>query len=119
MTLTFVNYKGEPLPPPSSTATPRRAAQRTIETEYHKGWRVVGLPPGSLEEAMRIHNARQNEKRDPKPFDRQHWEQTAGKKSVRTAPYPVRDAAKVCAELAIKAGWIAVEVREVRRSKHT
>lgn len=117
MTLTFVNYKGDPLPPPAGVAQ-KRQIHRSIDMEYHKGWRVVGHPPGAMEEAQRSHDARQAEKREPKPFDRQRWEQITGKKSVRTAPYQLHDAAKVCADLATKAGWLSVEIREVKRSKH-
>jgi hypothetical protein len=79
--------------------------------EFHKGWRVVGLPPGSQQEAeMKC-------KLEDKPFNLMHWLMTGRKRSVRAKPYELKDAAQVCADLALKAGWQAVEVRRIAKGK--
>ncbi len=120
MTLKFVNYLGDDLPPPASSV-PSVRTRRDPPPSYHKGFRVVGIPPGRVEEAEVEHNVAQNElvaKGSPfKPFDREHWIMNASKKSVRAKPYEVRSAAEVCADLAKKAGWLGVEVREMKKEE--
>ncbi len=108
--LTYVNYLGAELPPPASSMPPRMPS-KSSPAEFHKGWRVVGLPPGSQQEAERMCSMTQ------KQFDHDHWLRTARKSSVRAKPYEVEDAARVCADLAAKAGWQGVEVRKVAKGK--
>lgn len=57
MPMRFVNIHGEVLPDPVarklySKASPRPKAE---DKSYHKGWRVIGIPPGALEEARDDH----------------------------------------------------------------
>jgi len=52
-----------------------------------------------------------------KIFNHAHWLGTARKRPVRAKPYEIEEAARVCADLASKAGWQAVEVRRVAKGK--
>ena len=115
--LEFVNYLGKPVnafAPP----LPRQKPKAQPKT-YHKGWRVVGLVAGSLEEAQKAH-ALKKRQGDAKgkavaDFDVNAWLATAKRKPVRSKPYGIRSAADACAELAIKAGWIGVQVLEISK----
>lgn len=66
----------------------------------------------AFEEAQANH---QKAKGNSEPFDANHWLMNARKKAIRSKPYEVKEAAEVCADLARKAGWLAVEVREIKR----
>lgn len=118
--LNFVNYKGESLPPPASTV-PKLVKRRETPDSFHRGWRVVGIPPGAVEEAEQEHSRRQiplaAAGKESKPFDRGNWIMNAKKKPVRAKPYELPGSAKECAELAEKAGWLAVEIREIKKEK--
>lgn len=109
--LQFVNPWGQPV----NTAPPNTPKKKKEEPgSYHKGWRVMGIPPGSLEKAQEEHikKARDAEKRG-KPiadFDYGIWLMTARKKAVRSKPYEVHAAAEECQALAEKSGWLRVEV---------
>lgn len=116
--LTFVNYKGEALPPASNV--PRAVNRREGPDQYHKGWRVVGIPPGAVEAAEAEHNRLQALMQDwtkRKAFDRGNWIANAKKKPVRPKPYEIKEAADVCADLAKRAGWLSVELVEIKRAK--
>ena len=52
-----------------------------------------------------------------KPFDLNHWMMTDRKRAVRAKPYELKDAAQDCADLAAKAGWLAVEIRKIAKGK--
>lgn len=87
--------------------------------EYHKGWKVVGVPPGAVEEAEAEHNKVQLSKPEKyrEEFRREHWLANRQGKPVRPAPYFIKSAAEVCADLARKAGWLNVQVVEVAKRK--
>jgi hypothetical protein len=93
---------------------------------YHKGWRVVGHPPGAL------HAAKLAAERDwaeylkmdpptimerypggkgiPKPWDEASWRRNAPLKAVRSKPYEIHAAAVECAVMARNAGWTDVRI---------
>lgn len=53
----------------------------------------------------------------PLPFDETLWLNQTKPKKVRAAPYALREAADQCAELAKRAGWIRVQVEEVKKPR--
>lgn len=117
--LTFVNYKGQPLPPPASNV-PRTVTRRDGPDQFHKGWRVVGIPPGAVEAAETEHNRLQARMQDwtkRKPFDRGNWIANAKKKPIRAKPYEIKESAEVCADLATRSGWLSVELVEIKKVK--
>jgi hypothetical protein len=130
--LTFVNFRGERV---STAATQKPYRPKKAEaTEFHKGWLVQGIPPGALEQAEHDHprliadaiawNERiQKEKglgkarQVPGPWDADVWLNAAKRVPVRRKPYEVPDAAQQCKVLAEKAGWLRVEVIEIKKTK--
>ncbi len=115
--LEFVNYLGKPVN--AFASTPPQKKPKAPPKAYHKGWRVVGLVAGSLEEAQKKHKAKQRHGeasgKSIADFDAGAWLSTAKRKAVRSKPYGVRSAADTCAELATKAGWIGVQVLEISK----
>ena len=94
--------------------------------EFHKGFRVEGHPPGALEEAEKVRKLdievflrAQREGREfgkkPRDWNENLWRTTHKKRPVRAEPYEVPEAAKVCADMATKAGWTDVVVMEIKR----
>jgi len=116
--LTFVNYLGQAV----STAPVAKSKSKAVDLDpYHKGWRVVGLPPGAVEEAEQEHKKKSFEARAAGKtvldFNPLEWMQKARRKAVRSKPYSIHDAAAQCAELAEKAGWTRVEIMEIRKGE--
>lgn len=116
MTLSFVNYLGAQVSIDTSRGTKSSPPKPKAE-KYHKGFRVVGLPPGALEVAQTKHNEKQarNKATEKQPFDLAAWLCSAARKPVRAKPYEIRESADVCASLAEKAGWLGVQVREIKK----
>lgn len=122
MSLQFTNYLGNTLPnqialKQYSKAKPRPKAE---EKSFHKGWKVMGIPPGALEEARAANKRLQDMAakaggREIKEFDEAHWLQNHKGKAVRAKPYEIESSASQCAELAAKAGWLRVRIEEVKR----
>lgn len=126
MSLSFVNLHGDAITPAKIEAMRgagvlaerlRRAANKSIE-RTHKGWRVVGIPPGLLEKAQAEHasvieSARKAGLPGDKPFDQPEWLRKQRRQAVRSKPYTLREAAGQCAELATKGGWLEVQVTEL------
>ena len=119
MSLTFINYRGEVLPLPGDSEPVKRKKKAPSLDSFHKGFRVVGVPILALTKAEKEHQAKQSiaakKDNETKPFDANHWLMSARKRAIRSKPYEVPEAAQVCAELALKAGWLAVEIREIKR----
>lgn len=122
MGLQFVNIHGEALADPVALKQYQKAPTRLKpeEKSFHKGWRVVGIPPGALEEARAAHQRVQTMAakaggREIKPFDEANWLQNHRGKAVRSKPYEIKDSADECATLAEKAGWLRVRVEEIKR----
>ncbi|CAN7191016.1 hypothetical protein [Acidovorax sp. LjRoot117] len=117
-----MNIDGEVLPDPVALkkytkAPPKPKAE---EKSYHKGWRVIGIPPGALEEARDDHRrvvemAAKSGGREIKPFDEANWLQNHRGKPVRAKPYEIKSSAEECAALAEKGGWLRVRVEEMKR----
>lgn len=115
--LSYVNIYGRPVSVAPPIEVKKKA--RAQPDAYHKGWRVMGIPPGNLEKAQQEHikKARDAEKRG-KPiadFDQGAWLAKAKKKPVRSKPYEVMTAAMQCKDLAERGGWLALELAEVTK----
>ncbi len=108
-------------------APKRKAKQKDGAPQvFHKGYRVVGHAPGSLEKAHNLnveewrrwnsHDANQRARaikdgrRPPPMWDEEQWRLRTKKTAVRTKPYEIAAAADECAELARKQGWLDVQV---------
>jgi len=96
--------------------------------KFHKGFRVEGHPPGAMEAAEKsqkaeleafLHAQRQGQAfgKQPKEWDERQWRMNQKKRPVRAKPYEVPEAAKVCADMATKAGWLDVVVTEIKRGE--
>lgn len=129
--MTFVNHLGEEISL-INHGTPARPKKDPSPTEFHKGWRVDGIPPGALEEAELDHPRRAaeiahwNERcvkdkslkpRPVGPWDPEKWLRDAKRRPVRGKPYEIESAARECAALAERAGWLRVEVVELKKEK--
>ena len=104
----YVNYRGEEIGLISHPVAPK---VKPAPAPFHKGWRVQGIPPEALAAA------RDACKHNGLKWDRDAWLMNAKAKPVRSKPYSLHTAANECAELAKKAGWLRVEVVEVRRGE--
>lgn len=131
----FINIHGSPLniDRMKATAPKRQVSAPDQDAEYHKGFRVMGHPPGALEsardDAIKATNrwasmgadtrkqALGDGEREPKPWDEAIWRSEAKLKAVRSKPYELEAGANACATLAAKAGWIDVRVVAVKLSK--
>lgn len=129
MSLTFVNHNGDPITDSRMAAMraqgmelerQRRLAAKADVVSVHKGWRVSGIKPGMLDEAKQAHErlcqmAQKAGGKPPEPFDEGAWLRTAKRTAVRSKPYPLQEAAQLCKELAIKAGWLEVHLQEIKK----
>ena len=97
-------------------AVPAPRVKRKQPESYHKGYRVLGVPPCDLEDARRKHFEAQATAKNPKDWDELHWLMNARKKPVNARPYELRAGAEKCAELAIRDGWQQVEIVELMKS---
>ena len=129
MSLTFVNHNGDPITDSRMAAMraqgmelerQRRLAAKTDAVSVHKGWRVSGIKPGLLEEAKQAHErlcqmAQKAGGKPPEPFDETAWLRTAKRIAVRSKPHPLQEAAQLCKEMAIKTGWLEVQLQEIKK----
>lgn len=128
----FVNIHGEEWTPSAEATTPQKRAKATGPDKFHKGWRVTGVSIPAIAAAktkreadIRIateHNAaiasgaRSGDRMQvPAPWNEATWIASAPLRPVRSKPYEVPDAARVCADLARKAGWLRVTVEELKK----
>lgn len=120
----FVNVNGKSFGAPIEVQSKLRPILE--KTSFHKGFRVEGHPPGALENAkklaeaetadfQRMRDAGEVVGKAPMVWNETYWRQNHKKKPVRAKPYEVPEAAKLCAELAVKAGWLDVVVTEIKR----
>ncbi|MEB5964485.1 hypothetical protein [Comamonas testosteroni] len=130
MSLTFVNHNGDPITDSRMAAMraqgmelerQRRLAAKADAVSVHKGWRVSGIKPGMLDEAKQAHErlcqmAQKAGGKPPEPFDEGAWLRTAKRSAVRSKPYPLQEAAQLCKELAIKTGWLDVQLQEIKKT---
>lgn len=129
MSLTFVNCNGTPISASRMAAMraqgtelerQRRLATKADPVSVHKGWRVSGIQPGKLEAAKQAHEqlrqmAQRAGGKPPEPFDETAWLRTAKRTAVRSKPYILQEAAQQCKELAVKAGWLDVQLQEIKK----
>jgi len=116
--LSFVNIFGQPLSIPPLSAEPRphvfkrakTAGKRKKPANYHKGWRVVGVSPDQILAARRWYEANLII-----AFNEERWVNKADQKRARIENFESQEAARQYAELARRAGWKRVEVREIRK----
>lgn len=120
-TLSFVNIHGQRVSVDAVKAAPKQRASGP--DEFHKGWRVVGIPPGAWERAkanreadIRLATSAGSSKIPPE-LTYEFFANSFKGKPVRSKPYELREAADQCKELAIKAGWDRVFVVEMKRTK--
>ena len=76
--------------------------------------------PGKLKEAKQAHEqlrqmAQKAGGKPPDPFDETGWLRTAKRTAVRSKPYILQEAAQQCKELAVKAGWLDVQLQEIKK----
>lgn len=119
MSLQFVNVNGNPWNPSAASTVAKKRAKKDEES-FHGGWRVTGIPPGAMEEAQegnrRLASMARNSGGKPIPdFDQEKWLAKAKRKAVRAKPYSLPQAAAECMALAVKAGWLRVEVVEIKK----
>jgi hypothetical protein len=107
---------------------PKRKARPRADgpAASHRGFRVIGHPPGAMEEAREANaeawrrwSAHSGEerakalslgKRPPHLWDEQRWRQSTKKEAVRAKPYELSAAADECKALAEKFGWTDVQI---------
>lgn len=133
----FVNLKGEGLIPDGPSFQRTRASTparkpATIGREDqgptgHHGWMPCGFSPERLRQAEAEHEADQDnakakhlKERRPGEFIRKAWDAdvymaNARPQTARPTPYAIPSAAKQCAELLTKAGWLRVAVHEITK----
>lgn len=123
MSLQFTNIHGDVLGSAEHLKgrASRHARKIKEPTSYHKGWRVIGIPPGAEDEAREMRSREiaiaeaSGSAQVPAPFDAGNWRMNFKKKPVRSKPYELPDAANQCRELAERAGWQMVEVVEQKQ----
>lgn len=120
----FVNINGDRVSVHSKkTAKPRSNAK---DESWHKGWKVVGIPPGQYEKECQENAMAQEIDRkiggdvrpDLPPY--KEWAAAFKLKPVRAKPYEIPEAANICKELAQKSDWdrvFVVEMKHVAASK--
>lgn len=95
----------------------------------HNGWRVIGIPGGALEEAEKAHpkliadaigfnEARKIGERAmpvPGPWDADKWLRAQKGKPIRSRPFSISEAAQEMKALSEKAGWLRVEIVELKK----
>lgn len=136
--MNYVNANGQPLNIAGMEALAkmqrRPVAKKDAPAEFHKGWRVQGHPPGAMEEArneserltrlwdlqgeQQKAEALRGGERPPPTWNSRAWRTSTKKKPVRSRPYEVPEAARLCADMATKGGWLDIEVVELKRSKN-
>lgn len=93
----------------SEKAKPRAAVERE---PTHGGFLVEGHPPGRLAEAEKAYKEAARGQANTKPWDEASWLRKNALRRVARA-YVVPSAADLCRDMALKAGWTHVRVREL------
>jgi hypothetical protein len=117
----YVNFMGERVALDSSKHAKPKKAKNDKPKSFHNGWRVVGIPPGTLEDARSEHAKAVKAAgtmpgaKLPKEWDEGNWLMNAKRRPVRSKPYEIPEAAEQCKEMAERAGWLRVEVVELKQ----
>ena len=115
--MSYVNYLGNEIGLIDHGRAPKAKKE---ERSYHNGWRVQGIPPGALEEAREANQrlremAQRAGGKEIPHFDEQHYLMNAKRKPVRAKPFEIPQAAQECKALAERAGWLRVEIVELKK----
>jgi hypothetical protein len=117
--MSYVNHLGEVISLERLAAQAPKKKPKPEKGSYHNGWRVQGIPPGALEEGRKEHLAEAALKAAAgqpfKEWDEAHWLMNAKRKPVRSKPYEVPQAAEQCKQMAQAAGWLRVEIMELKK----
>jgi hypothetical protein len=108
------------------TTPAKKRVPKSGPDAYHRGYRVVGHPPGAMESAHEaadeaIGNWRvlpqsvKSGMKEPKPFNEDQWRRNTGKKVAKTTD--LHEPALLAAEIARKSGWIDVDVIELKKGE--
>lgn len=129
-TIEFVSVRGGPVSVKPQLQKRRPTSGRP--EEWHRGFVVEGLAPGSLQKARtaicdaraewlglddteRAKRLRSGE-REPKQWDEAKWRNSA-KRTRIAKPFGVPEAADQCKALAERSGWIEVRIVELAKRK--
>lgn len=121
MSLTFIVGEDEKTADQILKDAPKIKRPPPLQESFHKGFRVEGHPPGAMEKAKEATDracAEFNNYRigkPPQPWSEAVWRQSYKKRPVRAKPYEIPEAAKVCADMATRAGWLDIVVVEIKR----
>lgn len=130
-TLEFINFLGDKVDTTRRVKLAKRESSTTHD-KYHKGWRVVGVSPDAVATARKLreegiekatkHNERWRAGQEggglhdvPAPFDEKEWIDRAPLRPCRTKPFEITQAATECRDLAVKTGWLRVEIRALAK----
>jgi len=140
----FVTASGQPFDMAAAEAQAKEAARRhkaakakALTGRDHEDYMSLGFVVEGLTHAMlaSARDARQRAIADypaecalateqhraapkkPAPWDEDVWLRTARRLKVRARPFEIRAAADECKQLALRHGWLLVEVNEVRRER--
>lgn len=113
--LQFVNVHGAPVrvPPREKPVAPPR--EKPAPYAMSLGFVVHGWTEPMLRSAQALHEARQRERRDPKPFNREATLKRKGRR-LTPKPYALREGAEAFMALAQRNGWIALRIVELTRN---
>lgn len=115
--ITYINHLGETPHPESHKAKPKVAKEPVA---YHKGWRVFGISQKMITEA-REGNERVREMAEASggaaiaPWSLSDYINKTKPKAVHAHPYEIESSALECMRLAKNAGWVNLEIREIKR----
>jgi hypothetical protein len=108
--LKYVNVYGDPIKTKSLKLQKGKA--KAAPTAYHKGWQVVGYPPGFLGGGIAF---------DPRTKDFKHLTKLEAMKAYKLKkilkPYSILEAAQLAAQLAVKSGYEYVSIVEKVRGR--
>lgn len=48
-------------------------------------------------------------------FNEQAWRRKAKRSAIRSKPYSLQEAAQQCKEMAVKAGWLEIQLQEIKK----
>lgn len=120
--MNYVNINGQEWMPPAASLNAPKPKKKEVSQEFHRGWKVEGLPPDPAPEA-RAHAAWAQKRdelaakgREIGPFVAADWIDRLKLTPVRAKPYGVEGAAKECKALAERCGWTRVQIVEIKRS---
>lgn len=98
----------------------QRALKFALEKRYahpfHRDFRASGLREEVKQAHERLYQMAQKAGgKPPEPFDETAWLRTAKRAAIRSKPYILQEAAQQCKNLAIKAGWLEVQLQEIKK----